>query len=117
MSEQIITIGYEIPGNSDNYVDFNDAISLMDADVLLISPDSIRPWGDWISFTSSDGGCFNVEASNRYRQKITRLKKEIEDHLKAGKNIFIFLTQEEKDTLASGVSSPRKGQNEYSTYI
>jgi len=116
MSKQIITIGYEIPGKEDNYVDFHQRISLMDADILLISPDSLRPWGDWISFTSSDGGCYNVEASNRYTQKITHLKKEIEDHLRAGKNVFIFLTQEEKETLANGVSSPRKGQNTYSTY-
>ena len=116
MSKQIITIGYEIPGKDDNYVAFQEAISLMDADILLISPDSIRPQGDWVSFTSSDGGCYNVEASNRYKQKVTHLKKEIEDHLRAGKSAFIFLTQKENDTLASGVSSPRKGENSYSTY-
>jgi len=116
MSKQIITIGYEIPGKDDNYVAFQEATSLMDADILLISPDSIRPQGDWVSFTSSDGGCYNVEASNRYKQKVTHLKKEIEDHLRAGKSAFIFLTQEENETLASGVSSPRKGQNTYSTY-
>jgi len=88
----------------------------MDADVLLISPDSLRPLGDWVSFTSSDGGCYNVKASNRYTQNISHLKKEIEDHLNAGKNVFIFLTAEEMQTLSNGVSSPRKGQNSYSTY-
>jgi hypothetical protein len=116
MSKQLITIGYVIPGKDDGYVDFQDATSLMDADVLLISPDSIRPQGDWVSFTSSDGGCYNVEASNRYKQKLTHLKKEIGDHLRAGKSIFVFLTQEEHETLASSVSSPRKGQHSYSTY-
>lgn len=116
MSKQLISIGYVIPGKDDHYASFQDATSLMDADVLLISPDSIRPQGDWVSFTSSDGGCYNVEASNRYKQKIAHLKKEIGDHLKAGKTVFIFLTQEEIETLSSGVSSPRKGQNSYSTY-
>lgn len=77
MSKQLITIGYVIPGKEDHYTDFQDATSLMDADVLLISPDSIRPQGDWVNFTSSDGGCYNVEASNRYKQKVTHLKKEL----------------------------------------
>ena len=75
MSKQIITIGYEVPGKHENHVDFGETVSLMDADVLLISPDSIRPWGDWVSFTSSDGGCYNVDASNRYTKKIDHLKK------------------------------------------
>ncbi len=115
MKKQIFTIGYEIPGKSDNCVDFHGALSLMDADVLLISPNSLRPWGDWVSFTLSDGGCYNVEASNRYKKKMFRLKKEIEDHLKAGKNVFIFLTQEQEECLANSVSSPKKGQHTYST--
>ncbi|MEX1014868.1 MAG: hypothetical protein WDZ80_06960, partial [Candidatus Paceibacterota bacterium] len=116
MSKHLISIGYDIPGKSDCYVDFHGSKSLMDADILLISPDSIRPWGDWVSFTSSDGGCYNVKASNRYVQNISQFKKEIEDHLRAGKNVFIFLTRENIDTLSNGVSSPRKGQNSYSTY-
>lgn len=36
--------------------------------------------------------------------------------MRAGKSVFIFLTQEEIGTLSSGVFSPRKGQNSYSTY-
>ena len=116
MSKQIIIIGYEIPGKDELNVDFNEPTSLMDADILLISPDSLRPRGDWVSFTSSDGGCYNVESSNDYIQKISHLKKEIEDHLRAGKNVFIFLTKEEIETLANGVSSPRKGQSSYNTY-
>lgn len=116
MSKQIITIGYEIPGKNELYVDFNKPTSLMDADILLISPDSLRPRGDWVRFTTSDGGCYNVESSSLYTRKISLLRKEIEDHLKSGKNVFIFLTKEEKDTLANGVSSPRKGEHSYSTY-
>lgn len=104
MNKRITSIGYEIPGKNDSYVDFQEAPSLMDADVLLISPDSISPLGEWVSFTSSDGGCYNVEASKSYIQKVNHLRKEIVDHLKAGKSVFIFLTQEENKTLASGVS-------------
>jgi len=117
MKKQIFTIGYEIPGNDDNNFNFRDDLSLMDADILLISPDSLEPWGDWVRFTTSDGGCYNVEASNRYKQKMSLLNKEIKDHLKAGKNVFIFLTQEKKEYLADSVYSPKKGQNTYNTEI
>ena len=81
MEKQIFTIGYTIPTLDKNLVDFYDDLSLMDADILLISPDSLEPRGDWVNFTVSDGGCYNVAASKTYKQKISCLKKEIEDHL------------------------------------
>jgi len=115
MEKQIFTIGYTIPTFDENYVDFYDGSSLMDADILLISPDSLSPRGDWVSFTTSDGGCYNVAASQTYKQKISRLKKEVDDHLSAGKNVFILLTKKEEYQLASGVSSERKGQNTFHT--
>lgn len=117
MKKQIFTIGYTIPTFDENHVDFYEERSLMDADILLISPDSLMPRGDWVSFTSSDGGCYNVAASKNYRQKIQHLKKEIIDHLNAGKNVFVLLTKEEEHILANSVSSRRKDQNLYSTEI
>jgi len=115
MEKQIFTIGYTIPTFDDNYVDFYDELSLMDADILLISPDSLEPRGDWVSFTTSDGGCYNVSASKTYKQKVFTLRKEIEDYLNAGKNVFVLLTKREEYQLASGVSSERKGQNTFHT--
>lgn len=115
MEKQIFTIGYTIPTFDENYVDFYDGASLMDADILLISPDSLMPRGDWVSFTTSDGGCYNVSASQTYKQKISRLSKEIEDFLNAGKNVFVLLTNKEEYQLANSVSSERKGQNTFHT--
>lgn len=59
MEKQIFTIGYTIPTFDKNYVDFYDGASLMDADILLISPESLYPRGGWIEF-SSGGGCYNA---------------------------------------------------------
>lgn len=117
MSKKIFSIGYEIPGDQTEYIDFSSGKSLMDADILLINPDSIRPSGNWVSFTTSDGGCYNVDASTRYKQKVSNLRKEIKDHLDNGQNVFILLTEEKKYSLANGVSSPRKGQNTFSTEL
>lgn len=114
MEKQIFTIGYTIPTFDENYVDFYDEQSLMDADILLISPDSLEPRGDWVSFTISDGGCYNVAASKTYKQKISCLKKEVEDHLGSGKNVFMFLTKREEYSLAYSASLDKKVQG-YST--
>src|SRR3989344_385667 len=115
MEKQIFTIGYTIPTFDKNHVDFYDGSSLMDADILLISPNALEPRGDWVRFTTSDGGCYNVATSQTYKQKISRLKKEVDDHLNAGKNVFVLLTKKEEYQLASSVSSERKGQNTFST--
>lgn len=111
MEKQILTIGYTIPAFDKNHVGFHGSSSLMDADILLISPNALYPMGEWVSFTSSDGGCYNVEASRAYKQKMSRLKKEINDHLNAGKNVFIFLTKEDGHCLANGVSMEKKSRN------
>ena len=115
MEKQIFTIGYTIPTFDKSHVDFYDDLSLMDADVLLISPDALEPRGDWVNFTTSDGGCYNVAASKTYKQKMSSLRKEIEDYLNAGKNVFILLTKKEEYQLANSVSSERKGQNTFNT--
>lgn len=115
MNKKIFTIGYEIPGNSEMLIDFSSGMSLMDADVLLISPDSLYPTGNWVRFTTSDSGCYNVSASKSYKEKMSHLKKEMLDHLNSGKNIFLLLSKEEEYLLANGVSTGRKNEHTYHT--
>lgn len=107
MSKEIFSIGYEIPGNVAEYIDFSSEQSLMDADILLISPDSFRPSGNWVSFMS-DGGCYNIESSKAYKQRVSQLKKEIQDHLNSGKNVFILLSKKEEYSLAYGMTIEKK---------
>lgn len=116
MNKQLLTIGFEIPGFEESNVYFSTNFSLMDADVVLISPDSISPSGDWVSF-SSGGGCYNVGPSKKFEERSSQLKKELFDHLKAGKTVFILLSRKEELTLAQGVTTPRKGQYTYNTKI
>jgi len=109
--KQIFTLGYTIPTFDENQIDFYDGVSLMDADILLISPDSLEPRGDQVSFTMGGGGCYNVEPSRVYIQKIAHLRKEIEDCLNAGKTVFVLLTKKEEYRLSRGVSLDKKVQN------
>jgi hypothetical protein len=117
MEKQIFTIGYTIPAFDKNVIDFYHAPSLMDADIVLISPE-LNPrggYGSWISF-SSGGGCYDAPTSSEYEKKVSHLKKEVTDFLQAGKSVFVILSKEEIYTLSSGVSHPRKGENLHSTY-
>lgn len=115
MEKQIFTIGYTIPTFDKNYIDFYDTQSLMDADILLVSPEYFVPRGEWVDFSTSDSGCYNVSASQIYKQKMERLRKEIDDHLNAGKNVFILLAKKEEYQLSNSVSSEKKGQHTYHT--
>lgn len=116
MKKQILTIGYNIPGESDNSVGFNDEMSLMDVDILLVSPNAISPWGKWVNFSSGGDGCYDVAPSRSFQSRISHFKKELKDFLESGKSVFIFLTKKEDYQLASGVTSPRKNEDRYNTY-
>jgi hypothetical protein len=115
MNKQILTLGFEIPGYSDQHVDFISNNSFMDADLLLISPESIYPSENgWISF-SSGGGCYDTSTSKNFINNLNHLRKEINDFLKSGKNIFLILSKKEDYSLADSVSHPRKGESLYNT--
>jgi hypothetical protein len=116
MKKDIITMGFEIPGHSNLEKDFTSNISLMDADIVVISPEIVYPdsYG-WVSFSSGGTGCYDVGTSNKFTQKSEHLKKELSDMLKLGKTVFLFLSQKKTYSLSLTVSSPRKGQNTYNT--
>lgn len=111
MEKQIFTIGYIIPTFDKNYLDFDEERSLMDADILLISPDSLKPIDGWVNSTISGGGCYNMTTSRTYKQKMSYLRKEIEDFLNAGKNVFVLLTKKEEYLLTYSVSIDKKVHN------
>ncbi|WP_024771874.1 hypothetical protein [Aquimarina macrocephali] len=116
MKKDIITMGFEIPGHSNLEKDFTSNISLMDADIIAISPEIVYPDGyGWVNFSSGGTGCYDVATSKGFLQKSEHLKKELSDMLKLGKTVFLFLHQKKSYSLGLSVSSPRKGQSTYNT--
>lgn len=113
MNKKILSIGYQIPGDQAECIDFSSEQSLMDADILLISPDSLSPIGNQVSFTASDESCYNIEPSRAYKQKVSQLKKEIQDHINSGKNVFLLLSKKEEYSLAYSVTIEKK-EHKYS---
>lgn len=112
--KDILSVGFEIPGQSEDYIRFGSSKSFMDADIIIISPEEICPNGDWIRF-SSGGGCYDTGTTNRYSKYTSSLKKEVSDSLKLGKTVFVFLSGKKEFSLATGVTHPRKGENLYTT--
>lgn len=72
----MFTIGYEVPGHSNDLICIRDGKSLMDADFLLIEPN-----------------IFTTMQSDSDHEAVLLFEKEIEDFLKCGKNIFVFLSE------------------------
>lgn len=117
MKKDLLTLGYEIPGFSNLDTNFTADLSLMDADIVVISPDIFSPsYNGWVSFSSGGGGCYDVSSSQNFQEKVNHFRKELLDMLKLGKTIFIFLSPKNTFQLAHSVSTPRKGQNTYSTF-
>lgn len=113
--KEILLIDFELPGQSENTETFGTNKSFMDADIIIISASNIYPSGDWISFSSDGGGCYNTNATKRFIDNTNRLKKEIKDSLKLGKTVFLFLSSKQEHSLATSITHPRKNENLYST--
>ena len=104
MKKDILTMGFEIPGFSNLEKDFSSNISLMDADIIAISPQIISPSSyGWVSFTSG-GGCYDVSTSEKFIENTNHLKKELSDMLELGKTVFLFLDKKQSFSLAFSVT-------------
>ena len=96
MKKDINSIGYEIPGHSDLLVEFSSGKSLMDSDIILMSP--ILPWYEKSS--AGDGYyqgkvCYGESGSFKLKKDFAHWKKELTDALGAGKTVFLMLTDKE----------------------
>lgn len=89
----ILTVGYEIPGHSDCYLNFKSDRSLMDADIVVFQP-TLKDFHQSTYYMgkrriSDDDSPEAVEHCKRWRQ-------EISEALKAGKTVIVFLDTDEE---------------------
>lgn len=107
MSEKIITtVGFQIPGNSDFYVDFSSKKSLMDSDVVAISPKL-----PYYKHSSVGDGfyqgkpCYGESGSFQLKEDLKHWRNEIINSLKSGKSVFLFLDEKEDFFVETGLRS------------
>jgi hypothetical protein len=86
---KVLTVGYQVPGHSDEYLYFKSRKSLIDADLVIFSPtiDSSYSYDDSYQgkTTYSQSGSFQL------KEDILHWKKELNDFVKSGHTAIILL--------------------------
>lgn len=98
MTKKISTICYELPGKSDDLVNFNDKNSLMDSDILIFTPDTPNGYEDQYQGKAS----YSDTASFQYKDSTQHWKKELTSFLQSGRTVFLFLKEKESFFLKTG---------------
>src|SRR6266550_3066762 len=99
MSKKILSIGFEIPGGSGEYVPYRSDRSLLDADVIIFQPDISQ----FFTAESYQGlPSFSENESFDMRRTAEHWKSELQAALKEGKTIVVFLSRFKKFFLDSG---------------
>lgn len=102
MDKEIFSIGYNIPGHSDNYYSFSSKASLMDADIVVFCP-------DFSGYDSDDDyqgkTCYSQNGSFQLIEDMKHWQKEIEGFLKSGKNVFLLMIKKDEYYLHTGNKS------------
>lgn len=109
--KSIATVNTQLP-TIDNVILYRSGQSLIDYDIIVFDPK--LPYSSRVNF-GAGGSCIDIDASRSLLEAITHWSSEIKIGLEAGKTIFFLLNKLEIDQLATGSTSPRKGQTTYST--
>ncbi|KAF5432347.1 hypothetical protein C5S35_17260 [Candidatus Methanophagaceae archaeon] len=117
MNKKIFTIGYEIPGRSEDLLDFTSNKSLMDADIVLFNTDT--PNGlDYIYPTFQGKNSYTEDASFDYKEQLKHWRNELDNFLKTGKIVFLLLSTKEEFYLKTGEKQHSgTGRNRQTTNI
>ncbi len=91
MSKKIITIGFELPGYSDNYYPYASDQSLLDADVIFFEPNFEDDYR--IEENYQGKPCYYESDSFELREATSHWKRELSTALEEGKTVFIFFSK------------------------
>lgn len=115
--KSIISVGMELPGVDDvKKVGLNSKTSLLDYDVAIIDPSIFEFYGNCQDYQGKP--CLNDTDSFHLKEHLEHWRKEILEALGAGKNIFLFLNQEETVFISTGEEKySGTGRNRQTTRI
>lgn len=98
---KIMSVGYDIPGYSEETETIDSRWDISDVDLVLISTDIDTNSYGRKKYSNGDTS-FDIEASRRLRGNIKHWRENILEHAKAGDVIFIMLGSIEAFLLATG---------------
>ena len=111
---EIMSIGYEIPGYSEDIETIDSRRAISDVDLVLISTD-INTYSYGIKTYSNGRTSFNVESSRRFEGNISHWYRSILEYADAGDVIFIMLGSIEDFLVATGVTTTKGKVTTYET--
>ncbi len=87
---RIFTVGFELPGDEFEYIDFDSDATLLDADIILFEPTI----GNASGYETYNGKTLlNENSSFSVKQRLDHWRSEIIVAVKAGKLIVVYLTK------------------------
>ena len=111
----VLSVGYQIPGLGNNYLEFDSNRSLLDADVVLFYP-TLR--GFYSNQYYQGKRRISNDDSPRAVEHCKRWKQELLESLKAGKTVITFLSPLEEVYVHLGQKEVSgTGRNQKVTYI
>ncbi len=87
---RIFTVGFDLPGDEFEYVDFDSDATLLDADIILFEPTLGNAWG---SESYNGKTLLNEYSSFSAKQHLDHWCSEIVAAVKAGKLVIVYLVK------------------------
>jgi hypothetical protein len=101
MQKKLITIGYEIPGDSDACIPLQSDQSLLDYDVILFQPDISEFLSSYPNFYQGKHSLYE-SSSFQLREAASRWRNALREAFNHGKTIFVFMSSIEEVFLDTG---------------
>jgi len=92
MARTIYSVGLEIPEDSIEHFDYEDEVSLCDADIIIFDPDYGDDWPRSLSGMFQGKPSLSETSSFKLRQATQFWKKELLDACNAGRTIIVTLS-------------------------
>jgi hypothetical protein len=109
--KEIAVINTELP-TVESCIPYISDVSLLDYSIVFMDPE--LPPLERIYFDGG-GSCYSIDAGRALVSAIQHWSNELRMALVSGKTVFVVLNSEEKDSFATGYSTPRKGSRNYTT--
>jgi len=89
---EIASVGFQIPGHNESYIEFRSKKSLMDYDVVIFDP--TLPYYE-MGEDYQGKTCYGHTGSFQLKEDLAHWRSELVKALKAGKSVFFFLSSQE----------------------
>lgn len=91
--KDILSVGFNLPSNEDNFISLNSNNSLSDADIVIFSPnfDIANFSNSYRNSTYRGKTSYELDASSNIKESARHWNLELKGFLESGKNLYIFL--------------------------